>query len=188
MSGQIYEDERHLFIGDIEGLSIGGGHPAADMVLHLPVVQGGDELLDQVNLAAVFGLGIGQVVQHPQVGVEFLHRFIWQLDHTSKLSPQQLRLALGEESVLVFIQDFLDHFWPCEVHIHDGLQGGVLHVNHGFGFFVTPPIELGNYLKLGTPCQEILSREIPKVPDLGVIRPGHRREVGSCCALPITLV
>ena len=62
MNGNVHQNEQSLFVGDVQGFGVSGWFSSADMILDLTIVQGGDELFDEVYLIAHTRVRISQVV------------------------------------------------------------------------------------------------------------------------------
>ena len=124
---------------------------------------------------------VGKVVQHPHASMQFLYRFVRQLNHAIEFGPQQQGVAGGNEAALVFVEDVLEGLWSCDADVHDGLQCQPLHVGirQVFCLFVRPSVIAGNHLELGAPGQEVLPRKIPEVDDLGVMGSGLLRHAAA---------
>ena len=76
MSGEVHRDEGRLLIGDVQSLAVGRRLPLANVILYLVVVQGRDELFDQVDLVPFVCIRISQVVEYPHTCVQLLHGLI----------------------------------------------------------------------------------------------------------------
>ena len=121
------------------------------MVLDLPIIEGRDEPFDEEDVVPRGGIWVGQVVQNPHPGVKLLDRLVGELNHAGKLGPQQLRITLGEEPLLILVQSLLRRFGSSDRNVHDGLQGRSLHVriHELFGFVIGPAVVIGDDLELG---------------------------------------
>ena len=111
------------------------------------------------------------MIEHPHPGVKLLDQLVGELNHAGNLGPQQLRVTLGEEPLLILVQSLLRRFGSSDQNVHDGFQGRPPHVriHELFGFVVGPAVVIGDDLELGTPSQKVFSREVRKVLNLGVI-------------------
>ena len=98
--------------------------------------------------------------------MEFLDRLIGELNDIVKLGTEHLGAGLGQETVLIIIQNLSQATeGSFDIDIHDTLQGGANHVGEGglLSFLVIPVVERADHLKLGLPGEEIFSWEVPKI-------------------------
>ena len=105
--GKVHQNERRLFIGSGQSRGVGQRLPSPHVVLDLSIVEGRNKPLDEEDVVPRGSVRVGQMIQHSHPGVELLDRLVGELDHAGELSPQQLRVALGKEPPLVFIQSLL---------------------------------------------------------------------------------
>ena len=110
MGREVHQDEGRLLIGSGQGCGVGQGLPSPYMILDLPIVEGRNKPLDEENVVPRGGVRVCQMIKHSHPGMELLDRLVGELNHAGKLSPQQLRVALGKEPFLVLIQSLLRRF------------------------------------------------------------------------------
>ena len=171
MSREVHQDEGGFLIGSCQGCGVGQGLPSSHMVLDLPIIEGRDEPLDEEDVVPRGGIWVGQMIEHPHPGMKLLDRLVGELNHAGKLSPQQLRVTLGEEPLLILVQSLLRRFGSGDRNVHDGFQGRSLlvRIHELFGFVVGPAVVIDDDLELGTPSQKVFSREVQKVQNLSVM-------------------
>ena len=69
MCGQVHQDERHLLVGDVECLVVGGRFPSADIILDFPIIQSQIEPLDEEDFVPHVRIGVSQMVEDPHASM-----------------------------------------------------------------------------------------------------------------------